>query len=63
MNKRTLTILLMILVALGVIWLMNVYTPQAAETPNQTQAQSELACYSTVKLQTETFRFDGSTYG
>jgi len=33
----------MILVALSVIWLMNVYAPQAAETPNQTQAQSELA--------------------
>lgn len=33
----------MILVALGVIWLMNIYAPQAAETPTQTQTQSELA--------------------
>ena len=43
MNKRTLTILLVILAVLAAIWALNIYVPQSADTQEQTQSTSGLA--------------------
>ncbi|HWQ97297.1 MAG TPA: ribonuclease domain-containing protein [Clostridia bacterium] len=43
MNKRTLTILLVILAALAAIWVLNAYSPQSADTQEQAQPSSGLA--------------------
>ena len=43
MNKRTLTILLVILTVLAAIWALNIYVPQSADTQEQTQSTSGLA--------------------
>lgn len=42
MNKRTLTILLVILAVLAAIWVLNAYVPQQADTQEQAQATSGL---------------------
>lgn len=43
MNKRTLTILLVILAVLAAIWVLNAYSPQSADTQVQAQPSSVLA--------------------
>lgn len=42
MNKRTLTILLVILAVLAAIWVLNAYVPQQADTQEQAQGTSGL---------------------
>lgn len=42
MNKRTLTILLVILAVLAAIWVLNAYSPQSADTQEQAQGASGL---------------------
>ncbi len=43
MNKRALTILLVVLAVLASIWVLNAYVPQSADTQVQTQSASGLA--------------------